>query len=51
MKSMKTDTLLWGQYQLISEMHQRLQGKITDPKLAGRSLNVLGLAYWLNGPH
>ena len=37
---------LWGHYRLMTELHERLQGKITDPGLASRSVDVLGSAYF-----
>jgi tetratricopeptide (TPR) repeat protein len=37
--------LLWGPYRLMIEMHQRLQGKIRDPRLQGDSAGNLGSAY------
>src|SRR5262249_541997 len=40
---------LWGHYRLISELHERLQGEITDPKLAMNSTGRLGGAYWRMG--
>jgi tetratricopeptide (TPR) repeat protein len=36
---------LWGHYQLMTELHGRLQGKITDPRLAENSVGNLGSAY------
>ena len=36
---------LWGHYRLMSELHERLQGKISDPNLAGGSAGNLGTAY------
>jgi hypothetical protein len=36
---------LWGHYRLMTELHERLQGKITNPELAGDSANNVGIAY------
>ena len=36
---------LWGHYRLMTELHERLQGKITDPRLAEVSAGNLGSAY------
>jgi tetratricopeptide (TPR) repeat protein len=36
--------LLWGHYALIVELHQRLQGKVTDPDLEQASTGNLGTA-------
>ena len=36
---------LWGHYRLMSELHERLQGRITDPELAENSAGNLGTAY------
>lgn len=36
---------LWGHYRLMIELHERLQGKISDPQLAESSLSNLGSAY------
>jgi len=41
--------LLWGHYLLMAELHKRLQGKITNPKLAERSAGNLGSAYYRMG--
>ncbi len=40
---------LWGHYRLMSELHERLQGKITDPSLVAASARSLGLAYYRMG--
>lgn len=40
---------LWGHYLLMTQLHQRLQGKISDPGLAERSAGNLGMAYWRMG--
>jgi tetratricopeptide (TPR) repeat protein len=45
-----TDYLaLWGYYRLLIERHERLQGKIIDPALAGESIGTLGEGYRLIG--
>ncbi|HST20853.1 MAG TPA: tetratricopeptide repeat protein [Blastocatellia bacterium] len=36
----------WGFYRLVAELHERLQGKITDQFLKGSSLGNLGTAYF-----
>ena len=36
---------LWGHYRLMTELHERLQGKITNPELAGDSADNVGIAY------
>jgi tetratricopeptide (TPR) repeat protein len=41
--------LLWGHYRLMAELHERLQGKISDPELKGISAGNLGSAYYLMG--
>jgi len=38
--------LLWGRYRLVIELHERLQGKITDPGLAEGCAGNLATAYW-----
>jgi tetratricopeptide (TPR) repeat protein len=40
---------LWGHYRLMTELHERLQGKITDPGLAAASAGNLGSAYYRMG--
>lgn len=40
---------LWGHYRLMSELHERLQGKIADPKLSEDSAGNLGTAYYRMG--
>ena len=40
---------LWGQYRLMTELHERLQGKISDPGLAASSVGNLGSAYYRMG--
>ena len=37
--------LLWGHYRLMIELHEKLQGKITDNGLAASSVGNLGQAY------
>ena len=41
--------LLWGQYRLMAELHERLQGKIIDTGLAENSAGNLGSAYYRMG--
>jgi tetratricopeptide (TPR) repeat protein len=43
--------LLWGHYRLMTERHERVQGKISDPSLAEVSAGNLGLAYREMGQH
>jgi tetratricopeptide (TPR) repeat protein len=38
--------LLWGHYKLMTEMHERLRGKLSDPDLRQTSLGNLGSAYY-----
>jgi tetratricopeptide (TPR) repeat protein len=40
---------LWGHYRLMTELHERLQGKITDPALALDIVGNLGGTYYLMG--
>lgn len=40
---------LWGHYRLMSELHERLQGKIADPGLAETSVGNLGSAHYRMG--
>jgi tetratricopeptide (TPR) repeat protein len=40
---------LWGHYRLMIELHDRLQGKVMDPALAGKSAGNLGSAYYRMG--
>jgi len=42
---------LWGHYRLLTELHERLQGKLTDQALAQYSASSLGGAYWQMGQH
>jgi len=41
--------LLWGHYGLMTDLHERLQGKITDPAIAATSVGNLGSAYYRMG--
>ncbi|MBL7091104.1 TIR domain-containing protein [Acidovorax sp.] len=41
--------LLWGHYRLMVDMHERLQGKLNDPRLKQASVGNLGTAYRLMG--
>jgi tetratricopeptide (TPR) repeat protein len=43
--------LLWGHYRVMTERHENLQGKITDPALAQNSVGNLGSAYSRMGQH
>jgi tetratricopeptide (TPR) repeat protein len=40
---------LWGHYGLLTDLHERLQGKIADPSIARRSVGSLGTAYYSLG--
>jgi len=40
---------LWGHARLMTDLHERLQGKITDPALAQISVGDLGSAYYRMG--
>lgn len=40
---------LWGHYRLMAELHERLQGKISDPELKRISVGNLGSAYYQMG--
>jgi tetratricopeptide (TPR) repeat protein len=40
---------LWGHYRLMIELHERLQGNLTDPRLAESSAGNLGNAYYRMG--
>jgi tetratricopeptide (TPR) repeat protein len=40
---------LWGHYGLMTDLHQRLQGKITDPPIAENSVGNLGSAHYRIG--
>jgi tetratricopeptide (TPR) repeat protein len=41
--------LLWGHYGLMTDLHERLQGRITDPQIAASSVGNLGSAYYRIG--
>ena len=41
--------LLWGHYRLMTELHQRLQGNVSEPKLAMWSVSNLGVACYRMG--
>jgi tetratricopeptide (TPR) repeat protein len=41
----KEHLILWGHYHLMIEMHERIRGKITQPRLRMISLTNLGLGY------
>lgn len=43
--------LLWGHYRLMVDLHERLQGKISDPVLKEVSMGNLGTAYWHMGQY
>jgi tetratricopeptide (TPR) repeat protein len=43
--------LLWGHYRLMLELHERLQGKLTDPDLEQASTGNLGTALWPMGQY
>jgi tetratricopeptide (TPR) repeat protein len=46
------DTLIfWGHYRLMAEMHERLQGKLTDPSHVQASAGNLGVAYTRMGQY
>ncbi|MDL1975802.1 MAG: tetratricopeptide repeat protein [Deltaproteobacteria bacterium] len=36
---------LWGHYRVMTEMHERLHGKLNDPKLKSSSAGNLGITY------
>jgi tetratricopeptide (TPR) repeat protein len=40
---------LWGHYRLMVELHERLQGKLSDPQLKIGSVGNLGSAYYRMG--
>jgi tetratricopeptide (TPR) repeat protein len=40
---------LWGHYRLMAELHERLQGKLSDPQLKIGSMSNLGGAYYRMG--
>jgi len=37
---------LWGHYRLMIDLHEKLQGRISDSGLKRRSVGNLGMAYW-----
>jgi tetratricopeptide (TPR) repeat protein len=41
----KNHLILWGHYHLMIEMHERIRGKIIEPRLSMISLTNLGLGY------
>jgi tetratricopeptide (TPR) repeat protein len=41
--------LLWGHHRLMTELHERLQGKIVDPTLGQSNVGNLGAAYFRMG--
>jgi len=43
--------LLWGHYRVMAELHERLQGKLSDPKLKSKSAGNLGSAYLSMGDY
>jgi len=43
--------ILWGHYRLVTELHERLQGHITDPALRQWSVGNLGSAYCRMGQY
>ena len=43
--------LTWGHHRLLTELHERLQGKISDPALARYCIGELGSAYYRMGHH
>lgn len=42
---------LWGYYQLSSELHERLLGKMENPYLKRKILGILGLSYFRMGEY
>jgi tetratricopeptide (TPR) repeat protein len=40
---------VWGHYRVMTELHERLQGKISNPGLAERCVGNLGSAYYRMG--
>jgi hypothetical protein len=40
---------LWGYYRLMAELHERVQGKLTDPLANENSIGMLGHAYYRMG--
>jgi tetratricopeptide (TPR) repeat protein len=43
--------LLWGHYRVMTELHERLQGKLNDPKLKSLSAGSLGTTYYSLGDY
>jgi len=43
--------LLWGHFQLVAELHERLRDKLSDPYLKQRSVGNLGSAYYSMGQY
>jgi tetratricopeptide (TPR) repeat protein len=43
--------LLWGHYRVMTELHERLQGKLNDPKLKAYSAGSLGTTYYSLGDY
>jgi tetratricopeptide (TPR) repeat protein len=43
--------LLWGHYRVMTELHERLQGKLNDPKLKSYSVGNLGTTYYYLGDY
>ena len=43
--------LLWGHYRVMTELHERLQGKLNDPNLKSVSAGNLGTAYYSLGDY
>ena len=42
---------LWGYYQLMAELHERVQGKLSDPLINENSVGMLGHAYYQMGQY
>jgi tetratricopeptide (TPR) repeat protein len=42
---------LWGHYRIMADLHERFQGKISDPELKEGSIGNLGLAYSMIGQY
>lgn len=43
--------LLWGHYRVMAELHERLRGKLNDPKLKSDSAGNLGTTYYYLGDY
>jgi len=43
--------LLWGHYRVMTELHERLQGKLNDPKFKSLSAGNLGSTYYSLGDY